>query len=195
MPYDAPDLANMSAVDILTLADGRDLPPVQDWHPDAACDSLMRIDAAGRWFHDGGAIRRPAMVRAFSRLLRREEDGRYALVLPHEKQWIAVEDAPFQAVEMRLAGTGKAAELTFRLNTDDLVVAGPDHRLRIGGTENDPRVYLHVRSTLEARIGRAVYYELADIALAANRAENGPAGGAAPGVWSGGCFFALGPPA
>ena len=114
MPYDVPDLARLAPEDISRLAKGRDLPPVQDWHPDAASDSLMRIDAEGRWYHDGAPIGRPAMVRAFSRLLRQEPDGRYALVLPYEKQWIAVEDAPFQAVELRVQGTGEAAVLSFQ---------------------------------------------------------------------------------
>lgn len=185
MPYDAPDLANLSAEDIARLSEGRDLPPVDDWHPDAASDSLMRIDSQGRWYHDGGPIGRPAMVRAFSRLLRKEADGRFALVLPYEKQWIAVDEAPFQAVEMRVEGEGSAATLSFRLNTDDIVVAGPAHPLRFGGSEDEPRLYLHVRGGLEARIGRSVYYELAEIALAENPER--------PGIWSGGEFFALTP--
>ena len=187
MPYEAPDLASLRPEDIARLADGRDLPPVQDWHPDAASDSLMRIDAEGRWFHDGGPIGRPAMVRAFSRLLRREADGRFALVLPYEKQWIAVEDAPFQAVELRIQGSGEDAILSFRLDTDDIVVAGPDHGLRPGGDAGNPRVYLHVRRGLEARIARPVYYELAELALA-NDADR-------PGLWSRGTFFPLTAPA
>lgn len=187
MPYDAPDLASLSPAAIARLAEGRDLPPVQDWHPDAASDSLMRIDSEGRWFHDGAPIGRPAMVRAFSRLLRKENDGRFALVLPYEKQWIAVADAPFQVVEMRVEGSDEAATLSFRLNTDDIVIAGPDHPLRFGGSEDEPRLYLHVRRGLEARIARPVYYELAEIALAAD-AER-------PGVWSGGAYFALAPSA
>ncbi len=187
MPYEAPDLASLSPQDIARLADGDDLPPVQEWHPQAASDSLMQIDAEGRWFHDGGQIGRPAMVRAFSRLLRKEADGRYALVLPYEKQWIAVEDVPFQVVELRAEGEGQSATLSFRLNTDDIVVAGPDHAIRAGGTSDDPRLYLHVRHGLEARIGRSVYYELAEMALAHDPDR--------PGVWSGGRFFPLTPPA
>jgi len=187
MPYDAPDLAALGPEDIARLSEGRDLPPVQDWHPKTASDSLMRIDSEGRWFHDGGPISRPAMVRAFSRLLRKEEDERYALVLPYEKQWIAVDDAPFQAVELKIDGEGKAATLSFRLNTDDIVVAGPQHAIRAGGTPDEPRLYLHVRHGLEARIGRSVYYELADMALAADPEH--------PGVWSGGQFFSLIPAA
>ncbi len=187
MPYEAPDLASLSPQDIARLADGEGLPPVQDWHPDASSDSLMRIDAEGRWYHDGGLIGRPAMVRAFSRLLRKEADGRFALVLPYEKQWIEVEDAPFQAVELRAEGEGQSATLSFRLNTDDIVVAGPDHGIRAGGSADDPRLYLHVRHGLQARIGRSVYYELAEMALAQNPDR--------PGIWSKGEFFPLTPAA
>lgn len=184
MPYDAPDLARMSLADIAALSEGRKLPPVGDWHPEASRDSEMIIAADGRWYHQGGVIRRKAMVRAFSSLLRREHDGRYALVLPYEKQFIAVEDAPFQAVEMKCEDDGERAQLLFRLDSDDVVVAGPDHPLRTGESAAEPRIYLHVRGGLEARLSRSVYYELAELALATDPAR--------PGIWSGGAFFALG---
>ena len=187
MPYDAPDLASLTTEDILRLGAGGDFPPVQDWDPQAASDSLMRIDAEGRWYHDGGPINRPAMVRAFSRLLRLEKDGRFALVVPYEKQWIAVEDAPFQAVEMRVEGSGEKTSISFRLNTDDIVVAGPGHALRPGNDPDAPRLYLHVRHGLEARLTRAVYYELVELALATDPDH--------PGIWSGGSFFTVEPSA
>ncbi|MDN8926708.1 DUF1285 domain-containing protein, partial [Staphylococcus aureus] len=76
--------------------------------------------------HQGGLISRPAMVRLFASVLRREPDGRYALVTPFEQQWIEVEDAPLLAVELKSEGTGDQRRLAFRLNTDELVVAGPE---------------------------------------------------------------------
>ena len=105
-------------------------------------------------------------------------DGGHVLVTPAEKLTIDVDDAPFLAVELKSEGEGKARTLAFRLNTGDLVVAGPDRALRL-----DARPYLHVRRGLEALIARPVYYELAELALAE--------GGDPPGLWSGGAFFAL----
>jgi hypothetical protein len=52
--------------------------------------------------------------------------GQHWLVTPQEKQSIAVEDAAFIAVDVKPTGDA----LAFRLNTDDLVIAGPDHPIR-----------------------------------------------------------------
>ena len=98
---------------------------------------------------------------------------------PVEKLDIAVEDAPFVAVELRGEGAGQARRLAFRLNTDEALVAGPDHPLRVRGGQP----YLLVRDGLEALVARPVYYELAELALAE--------GAVPPGLWSDGAFFAL----
>lgn len=147
----------------------------------------MRIARDGTWFHEGSPIGREAMVRLFSTILRREADGGFVLVTPVEKLDIDVEDAPFVAVEMKAEGTGPESRLAFRLNTGDLVTAGPDHAIRVTGEEDGPRPYIQVRRGLEALIGRALYYELADRALADDAG--------APGVWSEGVFFPLAPAA
>ncbi len=181
MPYDAPDLSKLSLSEIAKLAEQRKLPPVKDWKPEASSDSLMQIAADGRWFHDGGEITRPAMIRAFSSLLRREDDGSHWLVTPFEKQSIEVEDAPFVAVEVRSEGEGPARKLAFRLNTDDLVVAGLDHAIELRGADALP--YLHVRDGLWAKLSRPAYYELAELALADNPD--------APSLWSDGQQFVL----
>jgi hypothetical protein len=178
-----PDLATLSLADIARLAEENRLPPVERWNPTHCGDSEMRIARDGTWFHQGSPIGRQAMVRLFSTILRREPDGGYVLVTPVEKLDIAVEDAPFQAVEVKIEGEGQDVTLIFRLNTGDLVTAGGDHPLRFESTEDGPRPYLHVRGGLEALIARPVYYELATLALAG---DDLPAG-----VWSAGTFFAL----
>ena len=177
------DLAGLSLGDIARLAEERKLPPVHLWNPERCGDSAMRIARDGTWFHEGSPIGRPAMVRLFSTILRREEDGSYVLVTPAEKLDIEVEDAPFVAVELRSEGAGPDRMLAFRLNTGDLVVAGPDHKLRFAQQEDGPHPYLGVRRGLEALVVRPVYYELAEIALAE--------GAEPPGLWSGGAFFAI----
>ncbi len=180
-----PDLSSLSLADIARLAEEHKLPPVERWNPDHCGDSEMRIARDGSWYHQGSPIGRPAMVKLFSTILRREQDGSHVLVTPVEKLDIEVEDAPFVAVEMKADGEGAAARLHFRLNTDDIVTAGPDNAIRFEAHADGPRPYLHVRRGLEALISRAVYYELADRALAD---ANG-----APGIWSDGAFFPMEP--
>ncbi|MBA3878839.1 MAG: DUF1285 domain-containing protein [Sphingobium sp.] len=188
MPMDPlPDLSALSLTDIARLVEADKLPPVERWNPTHCGDSEMRIARDGTWFHQGSPIGRIAMVRLFSRILRREPDGGYVLVTPVEKLDIAVEDAPFVAVEMKAEGEGTAMRLAFRLNTGDLVTAGPNHALRFATGDDGPRPYLHVRAGLEALIARPVYYELAELALAS---DADPAG-----VWSDGAFFAIEPEA
>lgn len=161
MPYvPPPDLATLSLAEIAQLTAARKLPPVEQWDPAASGDSLMVIKADGRWFHDGGEIRRPAMVRAFAGLLRRDGDGRYWLVTPLDKQSIVVEDAAFIATDV--VRTGDA--LAFRLSTDEVVVAGPAHPLMARGDAELPALYLAVRHGCEARINRSTWLQLVDLA-------------------------------
>jgi hypothetical protein len=161
MPYEPPpNLASLSLVEIAALAQARKLPPVDQWHPQVSTDSLMVIKADGRWFHDGGEIRRPAMVRAFASLLRRDAAGQHWLVTPHEQQHIAVEDAAFIATDVVQQGDA----LAFQINTDDLVLAGPDHPLIARGDPETPAIYLAVRHGTEARINRSTWLQLVELA-------------------------------
>jgi hypothetical protein len=186
-PTPPPDLAGLSLADIARLAEEKKLPPVASWNPDHCGSSGMRIASDGTWYHEGRPIGRPAMVRLFATILRREPDGSYVLVTPVEKLDIEVEDAPFIAVELKSEGEGRERNLAFRLNIGDLVVAGPDHPLRFAAAGEGPHPYLHVRGELEALVGRSVYYELAEIALAE--------GAQPPGLWSRGAFFPFEPDA
>jgi hypothetical protein len=184
MPPPPDDLAGLSLAEIARLAEEKKLPPVDKWNPSHCGDSEMRIARDGTWFHQGSPIGRQAMVRLFSTILRREPDGRFVLVTPVEKLDIEVEDAPFVAVELKTEGQGETASLAFRLNTGDLVIAGPGHPLRFEAGPDGPHPFLRVRSGLDALIARPVYYELAELALA---------GGDPPGLWSGGIFFPMDP--
>ena len=78
------------------------LPPVEQWNPPFCGDIDMRIARDGTWFYCGTPIGRPALVRLFSTILRKDPEG-YVLVTPVEKVGIKVEDAPFLAVEMTVA--------------------------------------------------------------------------------------------
>jgi hypothetical protein len=143
----------------------------------------FRIDRDGTWFFRESAIRRPEMVRLFAAVLRREAEG-YALVTPYERHAVAVEDAPFLAVSMKIEGRGRARCVVLATNVGAEVAVGTNHPLTIrAGRAGDPVPYVALDGGLEAKLGRSVYYELACLA------EEGPDG--ALGVWSGGVFFPL----
>lgn len=182
-----PDFDTLTIADIARLEGEDRLPPVDQWHPTHCGDSEMRIARDGTWYHKGSPIGRAAMVRAFSRILRREPGGGYVLVTPAEKLDIAVEDAPFVAVEMKVEGEGRDARLGFRLNTGDLVTASAEHPLRFADHSDGPHPYLHIRGGLEALVARSLYYDIAEMALAG---ADDPTG-----IWSAGAFFPLQPSA
>lgn len=162
MPYEPPpELAGLSLTQVAELVAARKLPPVDQWSPANEGDSEMRIAADGRWFHQDGEIRRPAMVRAFASLLFRDGDGQHWLVTPTQKLTIEVEDAAFIAIDVKHEGDG----LAFRLNTDDLVIAGPDHAIEAEGDRDTPALYLVVRHGIRARLNRSTYTQLVEIAI------------------------------
>ncbi|MTD98909.1 DUF1285 domain-containing protein [Paracoccus sp. YIM 132242] len=153
--------------------------PVHLWNPPFCGDLDMEIRADGTWFYQGTPIGRPAMVRLFSTILKREGD-RFFLVTPVEKVGIRVVDAPFLAVDAEIAPDA----VTFTTNVGDRVTAGPDNPITLRGTAGEPRPYIHVRAGLEALIDRKTFYRLAEAA-----AEEG----GRSGIRSGGIFFPLEP--
>ena len=166
---------------------GKGLPPVHLWNPPFCGDLDMRIAADGTWFYLGTPIGRPALVRLFSTILKRE-DGKHFLVTPVEKVGIVVDDAPFLAVEMAkdTDDTGQT-QLRFRTNVDDWVDCDADHRLRFEpGAEDGLMPYLHVRADLWAKVTRALYYDLVE--MGEERIVDGKA---MFGVASGTAFFAM----
>jgi hypothetical protein len=176
-------------------AGGRSLgpPPVEQWNPPFCGDLDMRIAADGTWFYLKTPIGRPALVKLFASVLKREGDN-YYLVTPVEKCGIHVDDAPFLAVEMNVQDAAQDGDggrvLSFRTNVDDWVACGPDHRLRFepeAGT-GGLKPYLHVRRDLWAKVTRALFFDLVELG------EERDVGGAAMfGVTSMGEFFPMAP--
>jgi hypothetical protein len=168
--------------------------PADDDRPDEAYD--IRIASDGTWFHQGSPIGRAPLVKLFASVLRRDESGDYWLITPAERGRITVDDAPFVAVELRAEGEGEAQRLSFRTNLDDWVTAGSEHGLRVDtghgfagdGLSESAAPYILVRDRLEARVNRAVFYELVGLAVERETPE-----GAVLGVWSDQIFFPLGP--
>lgn len=164
-------------------------PPVEKWNPPFCGDIDMRIALDGTWFYLGTPIGRPALVRLFASVLKREDD-RYYLVTPVEKLGIRVDDAPFLAVELEIENRGPRQNLLFRTNVDDIVRCDAGHPLRF---EREARTdglkpYLHVRRELWARVTRALFFDLA--AIGEVREHDGER---SFGVMSAGQFFAMMP--
>ena len=167
---------------------GKGPAPVEKWNP-PYCGSIdMRIAGDGTWFYMGSPIGREAMVRLFASVLRKDEDGETYLVTPVERCGIRIDDAPFVAVEMHCAGVGAAQQLTFRTNVGDIVEAGPYHALRfaIDMEHGGVKPYVLVRGRLEARINRAVTYQMLDLGN-----EQDIDGERWFGVWAGQQFFPI----
>jgi uncharacterized protein len=153
-------------------------------------DFGIAIGRDGTWYYHGSPIGRKPLVKLCASVLRRGDDGGYWLVTPVERGRIAVEDAPFVAVEVAAEGAGRTQVLRFRTNLDDEVEAGPDHPIRVDHDPESgaPSPYVHVRGGLEARILRPVFYHLVELGEEAT-VDGVPSFG----VWSGGRFFPLGP--
>jgi len=150
----------------------------------------LAIARDGSWWHEGSPIKRIELVRLFASVLRREADGSYWLVTPVERARIAVEDVPFVAVELEAVGRGRGQRLRLRSNLDEWVTVGPEHPLRVrasaAGGADALVPYVELRPGLEARLERAVYYQLVELGEELEEPQ-----GTAFGVWSGGRFFAL----
>jgi hypothetical protein len=176
---------------IAAVGKERKLPPVHLWNPPFCGDLDMRIAADGTWFYLGTPIGRPALVRLFASVLKREGD-KYFLVTPVEKVGIKVEDAPFHAVEMAADGEGASRVLSFRTNVDDLVRCDAEHPLRFEPEENTGglKPYLHVRRDLWARVTRALFFDLVE--MGETRKLNGKE---LFGISSAGEFFSMAPAA
>lgn len=138
--------------------------PVHLWNPPFCGDIDMRISRDGSWFHEGKPIRREAMVKLFSSILKREGD-RFFLVTPVEKVGIQVEDCPFVAVDFQLLDPGPQQRLQFVTNIGEQIILDAEHPLRVDvGEGGEPHPVIEVRSGLEALLTRALFYRLVEAA-------------------------------
>lgn len=153
-----------------------------------ACDSDFRIARDGTWFYQGSPMGRQAMVRLFSTILCRDEEGEYWLKTPVEKCRIEVEDAPFVMIGFRVRELEHGRTLCFKTNVNEWVALDSDHpmELRPDPETGDMQPYVHVREGLDAKLSRNIYYELAEHVLAEGEIRDGKRG-----VISAGNFYPL----
>ena len=142
------------------------LPPVDKWNPDFCGDIDMRIMRNGKWFYMGSEIKRPAMIKLFSRILRLDEDNHYYLVTPVEKVRIQVEDAPFVATSIHQEIKNGIKNLYFTTNLNEEILLSNQNPIdiKIDINTEEPSPYILVRKNLKALISRSVFYELIDLA-------------------------------
>jgi hypothetical protein len=193
MTADATRIFGLEAM--LRAQQGRRAAPVEHWDPPYCGDIGLRIRADGVWLYRDSPILRLPLVKLFAGVLRRDADGRHYLVTPAEKVDVAVEDAPFLAVEMEVREAGRGQTLLVRTNLDDIVSVGAQHPLRfaIEPATCGLKPYVLVRGRLEARFTRALCYDLLELvtddAAAGSTSACGSGGDSAPGLYSGGVLF------
>ena len=159
-------------------------PPVHLWNPPFCGDIDMRIAADGLWYYMNSPIGRKPLMKLFASILRFDGDGKYYLVTPVEKCGIRVDDAPFVAIRMQVAGKGHDQVISFETNVDDEIVVGSEHPLRVAeeAETGGLKPYVLVRRNLEALVSRALFYDLAAL---------GVVEGEWFGVWSSGGFYPM----
>lgn len=165
------------------------LPPLEKWNPELSGDIDIHITRDGQWLYEGEPLGRESIVRLFSTILRREQDGEYYLVTPIEKWRIQVEDTPLLAHSLHAEGEGRDQVLSVTTNTGETLVIGDSHPLEVGQypETGEPRPVVAVRHGVNARLVTAAYYDLADLVR-----EETIAGQSVLGVWSSGNFYKIG---
>ena len=165
MSDDPVNLKGIETIYSFSKSNKKSLPPIEKWNPPFCGDIDMKISKSGKWYYMGSEIKRPAMVKLFSGILRLESDNSYYLVTPVEKVRIQVEDAPFVAVAITKEQSEGMKTVTFRTNLNDEIVLSKENPLSIEIKKNDePSPYITVRNNLRALISRSVFYELVDLA-------------------------------
>ncbi len=183
---------NTSLSELIKAIKGQNgkIPPVENWEPEYCGQMDMVIKKDGSWWHEGSPIARPALIKLFSTVLRKDHDGQTYLVTPAEKIQIQVECAPFLAVGLAIKGRGPTQRLFLTTNVGEIVEVGENHPLWVKTDKKtgEPTPLLRVRGRLDALITRSVFYELVEMAQEIIT-KNGPQ----LGVYANETFYPLGP--
>jgi hypothetical protein len=158
-------MASLDDIEIL-LKDQSGSPPIDAWHPELSGDIDIVIKADGRWIHEGGEIKRHTLVKLFASILRCEDDGDHYLVTPVEKWRVQVEDLPLLIIDLEYRGEGCAARLAVKTNVDSWFELGAEHPLKVlvDDSSGEPRPEVLTKHGLLARVNRACFYRMVDMA-------------------------------
>ncbi|OUY01235.1 DUF1285 domain-containing protein [Ponticaulis sp.] len=161
------DQLNKTLQAISPIANGnRQLPPVEKWNPEFCADIGMEIRKDGSWWHEGTKFSRQKLVRLFSTILRKDDDGSTYLVTPYEKVIVHVEDAPFIGMRVDAAQKDEMPVILVTTNLGDSVEVSAENPLRVETDEEtgEPSPYVLIRGRLEAKLSRPAFYELVEYA-------------------------------
>lgn len=163
-------------------------PPLDKWHPELSGEMDLRVTRDGHWIHKGEPLGREAIVRLFSTILRREDDGEYYLLTPVEKWRIQVEDTPLLAHSFEVEGAGAEQVIKLTTNVGETLEVGAEHPLEVGSYDDSgqPRPIIRVRHGVDARLTTAAYYDLAEHVI-----EHSIDGNVVLGVFSHGNFYKI----
>ena len=142
-------------------------------------DFEIHIASDGRWFHQGGEIKRISIVKLFASVLSLDNDGKYWLTTPSEKGEITVEDAPFIIVKLNLLKSGGKARPKLQMvdNIERKFIVDSSHSVFFRNNKNKEQIpYLNLNDGLTAKINRPVYYELMNMVTQNSKGDTG--------VWS-----------
>ncbi len=137
------------------------LPPVQSWQPSIIGEMDLVIDKQQKWFHEGDPFKRDDLVKLLSSVMR-VDDAEYFLVTPSEKMKIQVEDVPFAIVSV--INSDKNAPIRLLTNTEQLIPLDHECDWELRTFEGIQLPYVRVRADLWARVNRAVFYQLVELA-------------------------------
>jgi len=176
------------AEQIESAAGAKSKPPLEQWHPELSGDIDIVVNRKGEWLYEGKPIGRESIVRLFSTILRREEDGHYYLVTPVEKWRIQVEDTPLLAHSLKAEGEGDQRTLSVTTSVGEVLQIDDEHPLSVGTypQTGEPRPVILLPHGLEARLVTSAYYDLAELVAADNPDPEQPMG-----VWSHGNFYQI----
>lgn len=140
-------------------------PPVHLWSPEHRGNIDIVIQHDGQWQHEGGLIKRDALVKLFSGVLWLEA-GKHYLKTPAEQLQIHVETTPFLITTLDVHHP-RTPEQTIALTTSygDTIILGKDHPLTLSKTLiNDQEIPLvEVRYGMQGRLSRSVFTELVEL--------------------------------
>lgn len=138
--------------------------PVHLWSPEFCGEIDLEIKNNGEWHYMGSQIKRRKLVALFASVLWRDvaNDGAHYLVTPVEKIKIKVNDAAFLASEILVRDSGDQQNIAIQTNLAGQVMIGRDHLIRFSDENDQFMAYVSIRYGLEAKLTRALCFELAD---------------------------------
>ena len=90
----------------------------QEWWKQVA---PLTLDREGRWHDQGVRVTNPRLAEFLLTHLKKDEDGRYLVVVGRDRRYVEVADAPYRALGIEVGGGAEGSQqLLVRLNDGSL---------------------------------------------------------------------------